>query len=120
MIVVALLLAGSAPGLPFTFKSPNIDIKLVFQAMANVPSFLADMVENHIKVMAPGAVDAKTKELIAIATATVNGCDYCVCAHSAIGRSMGLSEEEIAEALALAALMSAAPACVHPATRAIK
>ncbi|MEN3975055.1 carboxymuconolactone decarboxylase family protein [Emcibacter sp. SYSU 3D8] len=43
------------------------------------------------------ALDVKTRERIALAVAQVNGCDYCLSAHTYIGRNMArLSDEEIA------------------------
>lgn len=42
-----------------------------------------------------GALDHQTRERIALALAQQNGCDYCVAAHTAIGRKSGLSIEEV-------------------------
>ncbi|MNR88119.1 Alkyl hydroperoxide reductase AhpD [compost metagenome] len=47
-----------------------------------------------------GSLDALTRERIALALAQQNGCEYCVSAHSAIGRKTGLSTDEIAAARA--------------------
>jgi uncharacterized peroxidase-related enzyme len=41
------------------------------------------------------ALDAATRERIALAVAEGNACQYCVSAHTAIGRSMGLSNDEM-------------------------
>lgn len=44
-----------------------------------------------------GALDARTRERIALAVAEFNGCGYCTSAHAFIGRNMaGLSDAEIA------------------------
>jgi len=40
-------------------------------------------------------LDKATQERIALAVAESNGCDYCLAAHSAIGRGAGLSSEEV-------------------------
>jgi len=45
-----------------------------------------------------GALDHATRERIALAVAEHNGCQYCVSAHSAIGRKAGLDNDEIAAA----------------------
>ncbi|HYD98492.1 MAG TPA: carboxymuconolactone decarboxylase family protein [Alphaproteobacteria bacterium] len=45
-----------------------------------------------------GALDHATRERIALAVAEANGCEYCVSAHTAIGRKAGLSDGEIAAA----------------------
>ena len=42
-----------------------------------------------------GALDPLTRERIALTVAQGNGCEYCVSAHTAIGRKAGLSNEEI-------------------------
>lgn len=42
-----------------------------------------------------GALDAGTRERIALAVAEHNGCQYCVSAHTVIGKSVGLSDGEI-------------------------
>jgi uncharacterized peroxidase-related enzyme len=44
----------------------------------------------------PGALPAKTKEQLALVTGEANGCDYCVSAHSFLGKKAGLSELEVA------------------------
>jgi uncharacterized peroxidase-related enzyme len=41
------------------------------------------------------AVDKATQERIALAVAEGNGCQYCVSAHTAIGRHAGLSNDEM-------------------------
>lgn len=43
-----------------------------------------------------GKLDAKFREQIALAVAQANSCEYCLAAHSAIGRKVGLKPEEIA------------------------
>ena len=40
--------------------------------------------------LAKGALDGKTRERIALAVATVNGCDYCAAAHSYIGKNLAM------------------------------
>jgi AhpD family alkylhydroperoxidase len=49
------------------------------------------------QVMAPGALDAKTKELIYIAVSVAQGCDYCIASHTASARAKGMSEAEYME-----------------------
>jgi uncharacterized peroxidase-related enzyme len=47
-----------------------------------------------------GTLDALTRERIALALAQQNGCEYCVSAHTAIGKKTGLSADEVAAARA--------------------
>ncbi|MBL8292083.1 MAG: carboxymuconolactone decarboxylase family protein [Bryobacterales bacterium] len=46
--------------------------------------------------LATGKLDAKFREQIALAVAQANSCEYCLSAHSAIGKMVGLKPEEIA------------------------
>jgi uncharacterized peroxidase-related enzyme len=45
--------------------------------------------------LAHGLLDAKTREQIALLTAQRNHCDYCLSAHSAIGKMVGLNHDQI-------------------------
>src|SRR5262249_40939158 len=42
-----------------------------------------------------GTIPARTREQIALAVAEVNGCDYCLAAHSAVGKMAGLTAEQV-------------------------
>ena len=48
--------------------------------------------------LATGILSARTREQIALAVAQTNACDYCLAAHSLIGKGLGLSPDEIAAA----------------------
>ena len=57
---------------------------------------------NAIKeVMAPGAIDALTKEMIYIAVSITNSCQYCVNSHTAAARKKGMSDDMLSELLAV-------------------
>ncbi len=43
-----------------------------------------------------GALDARTRESIALAVASENGCDYCAAAHTALGKGLGVTAAELA------------------------
>jgi uncharacterized peroxidase-related enzyme len=45
-----------------------------------------------------GVLPAKLREQIALTVSQANGCGYCVAAHCAIGKSVGLSEDELTDA----------------------
>jgi len=51
---------------------------------------------NFGAALASGNLDAKFREQIALAVAQANSCEYCLSAHSAIGKMVGLKPEEIA------------------------
>ena len=60
-----------------------------------------------------GALDEKTKQLIAIAVAHVTQCPYCILAHVPQALRKGATEEEIMEAIWVAAEMRAGAAYAH-------
>lgn len=67
------------------------------------------------QVFADGALSAKTKDLIAVAVAHVTQCPYCIRAHSKSALARGASEQEIMEAIWVAAEMRAGAAVAHSA-----
>lgn len=62
---------------------------------------------------APNALDAKTKELIALAIAVAVRCDDCVAFHVKAAVEQGASREEIIEALGMAIYMGAGPSVMY-------
>jgi len=58
------------------------------------------------RVLEPRKVDAKTKEAIAFVVAAMNGCDFCLHAHTMGLRRHGYDDEAIAEILGVASLRS--------------
>src|SRR5437762_3611766 len=44
-------------------------------------------------IMQPGRIDMLTKEIIAIAVSATNGCAYCINAHTAAAKKLGLDDE---------------------------
>lgn len=66
-------------------------------------------------VFRQGALDVKTKELIAVAVAHVTQCPYCIKAHTRGAMQKGASEKEIMEAIWVAAEMRAGAAVAHSA-----
>ena len=63
--------------------------------------------------LAGGALAAPLREQIALATAQENGCDYCLSAHSLMGKGAGLTAADIAGARAGTALDSKAQAALR-------
>jgi AhpD family alkylhydroperoxidase len=73
-----------------------------WRALANQPALLERTWSSIKQVMiAPGALDPLTKELIYIAASTTNGCSYCVHSHTAAARAKGLTDEQYAELIAV-------------------
>ena len=67
----------------------------------------------HDAAMAPGALDGRTKELIALAIAAAKGCDGCVAYHAKAAANHGATRQEVAEALGVVLLMDGGPATTH-------
>jgi AhpD family alkylhydroperoxidase len=66
-------------------------------------------------VFAGGALDEKTKQLIAVAVAHVTQCPYCIKAHTQSAVRHGASPQEVMEAIWVAAEMRAGGAYAHTA-----
>lgn len=64
------------------------------RAVANSPTALKAFLGMH-QIAGAGVLDAPTRERIALAVAERNGCQYCVSAHTAIGRKAGLDSGEM-------------------------
>lgn len=67
------------------------------------------------QVFADGALPGKTKQLIAVAVAHVTQCPYCIRGHTEAALKHGASEQEIMEAVWVAAEMRAGGAYAHSA-----
>lgn len=64
------------------------------KVFANSPAALRAFLGLH-GIAGEGSLDAQTRERIALALAEQNSCEYCLSAHTAIGRKAGLSGAEI-------------------------
>lgn len=65
------------------------------------------------RVFADGALPQKTKQLIAVAVAHVTQCPYCIRGHTELALKRGASEQEVMEAIWVAAEMRAGAAYAH-------
>jgi AhpD family alkylhydroperoxidase len=72
-----------------------------WKALAANPAVLKRTWENIKQIMAPGALDALTKELIYLAVSATNQCSYCMASHSASARAKGMTEEMFGELMAV-------------------
>lgn len=67
----------------------------------------------HAAAYAPGALDRKTKELIALAIAVTRECDGCIASHARGAARSGATDEEVAEALGVTIAMNGGPGTVY-------
>lgn len=65
------------------------------------------------EVFRDGALDEKTKQLIAVAVAHVTQCPYCIDGHTKLAARKGATEKEVMEAIWVAAEMRAGGAYAH-------
>jgi AhpD family alkylhydroperoxidase len=84
-----------------------------WKAMARHPATLKRMWENIKQVMAPGAIDPLTKEMIYIAVSITNNCRYCIASHSASARAKGMTDAQYAELLGVIGLANETNRLVH-------
>ena len=78
-----------------------------------IPDVYKGFAALHDAALAEGALDTKTKELIALAIAVSTQCDGCISAHAHAAVRHGASLEEAAEAIGVTILMNGGPATIY-------
>jgi len=95
------------------YKDANAEVKAVYddimatrkidyinnfwKAIAHDPSLLKRTWESLKAVMAPGALEPLTKELLYIAVSVTNNCQYCIASHTASAFSKGMTADMFKE-----------------------
>jgi AhpD family alkylhydroperoxidase len=83
-------------------KTRGIDrVPNFWRVLASHPPLLQDVWQSLKAAMAPGRLDALTKEMIALAVSATNGCEYCINSHTAAARKLGLDDAMLGELLAV-------------------
>ena len=83
-------------------ETRNTDwINNFWRALANHPPTLKRTWESLKEVMAPGALDPLTKELIYLAVSITNSCQYCTASHAAAAKRLGMTKEMLGELIAV-------------------
>jgi AhpD family alkylhydroperoxidase len=77
------------------------DVNNFWKYLARDPATLKRTWESIKEVMAPGALDTVTKEMIYLAVSVTNGCGYCIASHGAAARKAGMSEKMFGELMAV-------------------
>jgi AhpD family alkylhydroperoxidase len=72
-----------------------------WKALASHPATLRRTWDTLKSVMAPGALDALTKEMVYLAVSVTNGCDYCTASHTTSARRQGMTDEMLGELMAV-------------------
>ena len=83
-------------------KTRNVpDVNNFWKYLARDPATLRRTWESIKEVMAPGALDPLTKEMIYLAVSVSNGCGYCIASHTASARKAGMTDAMFAEVMAV-------------------
>ncbi len=72
-----------------------------WKALAHDPATLRRTWESIKQIMAPGALDAVTKEMIYLAVSASNQCPYCIASHTAAARKAGMTDGMLMELMAI-------------------
>lgn len=72
-----------------------------WKAIAHDPVTLRRTWQSIKQIMAPGALDSLTKEMIYVAVSATNQCPYCVASHTASARGKGMTDAMFAELMAV-------------------
>ncbi len=78
----------------------------LWKVLATHPPLLEDTWNRLKRVMAPGKLDALTKEMLALAVSATNGCSYCINSHTAAVNKLGLSSEGLGELMEVVGLFN--------------
>ena len=90
------------------------NVKKNSQTLAVAQSSVMETFEKfHQAAGATGALDRKTKELMALAISVTHGCDDCIAHHVHDAMEAGATREEFAEALGVAVLMGGGPGMIY-------
>jgi len=84
-----------------------------WKSLAHDPATLERTWESVKQVMAPGALDALTKELIYVAVSTTNGCEYCIASHTAAARKKGMTDAMLGELMSVIGMANETNALVN-------
>jgi len=72
-----------------------------WKALAHDPHTLRRTWQSVKEIMAPGALDALTKEMIYLAVSASNQCPYCIASHTAAARKAGMADQMLGELMAV-------------------
>ena len=72
-----------------------------WKALAHDPPTLRRTWDSVKQIMAPGALDPLTKEMIYVAVSATTLCSYCIASHTAAARKAGMTDAMFAELMAV-------------------
>lgn len=93
--------------------------KQLASTIGEIAKAAPDLVKGYRTLVASrstsGALDAKTRELVALAVAVTVRCDGCIATHVELARKQGASADEITDALGVAIMVNAGATLVYSA-----
>ena len=108
------------PRTPIEYRDANAGVRAVFddikrtrqvddvnnfwKYLAHDPAALARTWQSVKEIMAAGALDPLTKEMIYLAVSVTNGCHYCIASHTAAARKAGMTEAMFGEVMAVTSM----------------
>ncbi|MGE4279307.1 MAG: carboxymuconolactone decarboxylase family protein [Magnetospirillum sp.] len=88
---------------------------LVGQVRGGIPDVMKGFSAMAKAACAEGALDAKTKELVALGIAIAARCDGCITFHTRTARDLGTTREELMEVIGMAIYMGGGPSLMYGA-----
>lgn len=88
-------------------KKPAVELRRLIPEVLEAFSALSKT------AMAEGALDVRTKELIALAIGATRQCDGCMASHARGARTAGATDAEVAEAMGVVIMMNGGPGTVY-------
>ena len=82
------------------------DVNNFWKVLAHDPRTLKRTWESLKEVMAPGALDPLTKEMLYLAVSVAHNCEYCIASHTAAAAKRGMTEAMRGELLAVVGMAS--------------
>ena len=83
-----------------------------WKAIAVQPELLRRTWQGVKEVTAAGALDPLVKEMLYVAVSVTNGCEYCINSHTAAARKKGMTDEMLAELMAVVGMANQTNALV--------
>jgi AhpD family alkylhydroperoxidase len=77
------------------------DVNNFWKYLARDPVTLKRTWESVKQIMAAGALDPLTKEMVYLAVSVTNACGYCIASHTAAARKAGMTEAMFGELMAV-------------------
>ena len=83
------------------------DVNNFWKYLGRDPTLLARTWQGVKEVMAPGALDPLTKEMVYLAVSVTNACPYCIASHTAAARKAGMTDAMFGELMGVVAMANA-------------